>query len=79
MNEHAETTEAALAPLLDVHETMAVTRASRTTLWRYVRAGQLVPVRIAGRVLFEPDEIRRFIAARRDQPVELNDGGGDSR
>jgi excisionase family DNA binding protein len=47
--------------LLTVEDVMANLRISRPTLYRLLKTGQLVPVRIGKRTLFDPADIRSFI------------------
>jgi len=70
-----------IEPLLSLVETREVLGVSRMTLWRIVDRGDLPVVRIGGRPLFDPEDLRAFIAAnrapkRRDPAVEP--GLGDS-
>jgi len=48
--------------LLDLHETAVALRVSERTVERHVRAGDLSAVRIGSRVLFDPADLRAFIA-----------------
>ena len=47
-----------LMPLLVLSKTLAV---SPHTVRAWVRTGKLRPVRICRRLLFDPDEVRRFL------------------
>jgi excisionase family DNA binding protein len=47
--------------LLTVEDVMANLRISRPTLYRLLKSGHLVPVRIVKRTLFDPTDIRAFI------------------
>ena len=49
--------------LLTVVDLMASLRISRPTLYRLLKSGQLIPVRIGKRTLFDPADIRAFIEA----------------
>jgi excisionase family DNA binding protein len=49
--------------LLTVSDLMASLRISRPTLYRLLKSGQLIPVRIGKRTLFDPADIRAFIEA----------------
>lgn len=53
-----------LEPLLSIAEVRAVLRVSESTLYRLMRSGEIVPVRIGGRTLFSPKAVRQFIADR---------------
>jgi excisionase family DNA binding protein len=60
--------------LLSQRETAAVLGVSVKTVIRLVRAGQLIPVRIGSRTLFDPDDLDSFIksckrTARSDGPL----------
>lgn len=50
--------------LLTLEEVADLTRLSPHTIRRKVREGRLCPVRIARRLLFHPDELRRFISSK---------------
>lgn len=59
----AEThTEGDLDRLLVVDEVASLLRISRSGLYRLMREGELVPVKLGHRTLFEPREVERFIA-----------------
>ncbi len=49
--------------LLTVQDIMALLRISRPTLYRLLKSGRLVPVRIGKRTLFDPEDIRSFVEA----------------
>jgi excisionase family DNA binding protein len=49
--------------LLTVEDVMATLRISRPTLYRLLKAGHLIPVRIGKRTLFDPTDIRAFVDA----------------
>ena len=55
-------------PLLDVLTVARVLGVSDRTVWRYVRDGALGHVRIDGRTMVAPDQVRRFIDAHRIDP-----------
>ena len=52
--------------LLSLDEVVDLLRISESGVYRLVRSGELPRVKVGNRTLFEPDEIRRFIAGRRD-------------
>lgn len=49
--------------LLAVNEVASILRISRSGLYRLMREGLLVPVKLGHRTLFEPREVERFIAS----------------
>jgi excisionase family DNA binding protein len=57
--------------LLTVEDVMANLRISRPTLYRLLKSGHLISVRIGKRTLFDPTDIRAFI--------EISKKGGPSR
>jgi excisionase family DNA binding protein len=52
-------------PLLSIAEVVEILGVSEQTLYRLLREGELIPVRIRGRTLFEPSVVEEFIASRR--------------
>jgi excisionase family DNA binding protein len=52
--------------LLTVEDLMGALRISRPTLYRLLKSGQLIPVRIGKRTLFDPADIRSFIEASKN-------------
>jgi excisionase family DNA binding protein len=54
-----------IEPLLSLAETREVLGVSRMTLWRIVDRGDLPIVRIGDRPLFDPEDVRAFIASNR--------------
>ena len=52
-----------LDTLIDVPEMCRRFRCHRTTVYRAVRSGQLLPTWFRGKQLFTPAEVERFIAA----------------
>ena len=56
-----------LQPLLTIKDVVALTRLSKSKVYQLKDAGVLTPVRLpgCGKVLFEPSEVRRFLAAGR--------------
>jgi len=52
--------------LLSIDEVVHLLRISESGVYRLVRSGELPRVKVGSRTLFEPHEIRRFIASRRD-------------
>lgn len=59
------TAPASIEPLIDVKRTRELLGIGRTTLFRMIQQGDIGTVRVGDRVLFEPDEIRRYIAEHR--------------
>ncbi len=58
-----------LEPLPTIEETQALLGGvSRRTVLRELDAGELVRVRVRGRVLVDPDSIRRYIERHREGP-----------
>jgi excisionase family DNA binding protein len=60
--------------LLSLDEVAELLRISESGVYRLVRSGELPRVKVGQRTLFEPREIRRFIASRRDSATELQRG-----
>lgn len=59
--------EAALEPLPTIKETQRLLGGvSRRTVLRELDAGELVRVRVRGRVLVDPESIRRYIERHRE-------------
>jgi excisionase family DNA binding protein len=56
---------AELEPLLSVDDVVRVLGVSESGIYRLVRSGELVRVKVGNRTLFEPAAIRDFIARRR--------------
>lgn len=50
--------------LYSIKEAQYLLCCSRTSLWAYVKAGDLVPTRLGRAVRFSPESILRFVAAR---------------
>ena len=62
-------------PLMSIHEVAQVLRISPRGVYRLMRRGQLESLKVGGRTLLEPDEVRRFIASqRRCREEEERDG-----
>lgn len=57
----------ALERLPTIEETQRLLGVSRRTVLRELDAGELVRVRVRGRVLVDPDSIRSYIARHRDR------------
>ena len=55
-----------IEPLLSLDEVTHLLHISESGVYRLVRNRELARVKVGGRTLFEPSEIRRFIARRRD-------------
>ena len=60
--------------LLSLDEVAQLLRISESGVYRLVRSGELPRVKVGKRTLFEPHEIRRFIASRRDAAAEKQGG-----
>jgi len=60
----------ALEPLLSIEEVCKLLRISESGVYRLLRGGKLVSVKVGGRTLFEPGEIREFIAASRRDSLD---------
>ena len=56
--------------LVSLDEVARLLRISESGVYRLVRSGDLSRVKVGKRTLFEPHEIRRFIASRRDAASE---------
>jgi excisionase family DNA binding protein len=52
----------AIPKLLALREVAECCRVSPHTVCKWVREGKLNPVRICRRLLFQPDELARFLA-----------------
>ena len=63
--------------LLSLDEVTRLLRISESGVYRLVRSGELPRVKVGKRTLFEPCEIRRFIATRRNVAAERQ-GGHDT-
>jgi excisionase family DNA binding protein len=59
-----------LEALLSLDEVAQLLRISESGVYRLIRSGELPRVKVGSRTLFEPHEIRRFIANRRDAAPE---------
>jgi excisionase family DNA binding protein len=59
------TPRAALEPLLSIEAASELLGISQSGIYRLLRGGELPCVKVGGRTLIEPGEIREFIAARR--------------
>lgn len=56
---------------MSIHEVAEVLHISARGIYRLMGRGQISSVKVGGRTLFEPKEVRRFIASqRRDNHVE---------
>lgn len=53
--------------LYSIRETQYLLTCSRTSLWSYVKSGELQPTRLGRSVRFSPEQILRFVAARQAQ------------
>lgn len=56
-----------LEPLLSVKKVAECLGISESGVYRLCKAGELVGVKVGGRTLFEPREVRQFIEASRRQ------------
>lgn len=61
----AHQTSAALESLMCIDEVARVLRISERGVYRLMRRGELPCLKVGGRTLLEPEEVRRFIAKRR--------------
>ena len=62
-------------PLMSIDEVAQVLRISARGVYRLMRGGQLESLKVGGRTLVEPDELRRFISSqRRCREEEHQDG-----
>jgi excisionase family DNA binding protein len=50
---------------MSINEVAQVLRISERGVYRLIGRGELVPLKVGGRTLLEPGEIRGFIAAQR--------------
>ncbi len=53
--------------LYDIREACYLLSCSRTSLWSYVKSGQLQPTKLGRSVRFSPEQILRFVASRQAQ------------
>jgi excisionase family DNA binding protein len=60
--------------LLSLDEVARLLCISESGVYRLVRSGDLPRVKVGKRTLFEPHEIRRFIASRREAAAETQGG-----
>lgn len=65
--------------LLTVQDLMDTLRISRPTLYRMLKAGQLKPVRIGKRTLFDPADIRGLIQKAKTGEKRGASPGGKAR
>jgi excisionase family DNA binding protein len=63
-----------LEPLLSIDEAADLLRISDSGIYRLIRKGALMSVKVGGRTLIEPGAIRAFIAASRR---DCGDGSTD--
>ena len=63
-----------IEPLVSLDEVSRLLRISESGVYRLVRSGALPRVKVGKRTLFEPDEIRRFIASRRGSRLRAKGG-----
>ena len=66
--------EHGIEALLSLDEVVQLLRISESGVYRLVRGGELPRVKVGNRTLFEPHEIRRFIASRRDDSIDKKGG-----
>ena len=62
--------------LLSLDEVAKVLRISESGVYRLVRSGELPRVKVGNRTLFQPRDVRAFIASRREACD--GDKGGES-
>ena len=63
-----------IEPLVSLDEVSRLLRISESGIYRLVRSGALPRVKVGNRTLFEPAEIRRFIARGRDEQAQSKGG-----
>ena len=56
--------------LLSLDEVSKVLRISESGVYRLVRSGELPRVKVGNRTLFDPHDVRTFIASRREAAGE---------
>jgi excisionase family DNA binding protein len=56
----------ALEGLLTVGGVCELLNVSRQTLYRVIRAGELIPIRVSKSPRFAPDEVRRYLERHRE-------------
>lgn len=61
----APLTASALEPLMRIDEVAEVLRISERGVYRLMGRGEIACLKVGGRTLLEPDEVRRFIAQQR--------------
>jgi excisionase family DNA binding protein len=61
--------------LRSIREAATALGVSRATIFRLMRSGDLTPVRILGRTLFEDAELHRLITRRRGKKRETARSG----
>lgn len=66
--------EHGIEPLLSIEEVTGLLRISESGVYRLVRHGELPRVKVGNRTLFEPAEIRRFIARQREEQGNTTPG-----
>ena len=54
-----------IEPLLSIEDVAGVLRISESGVYRLIRRDEISCVKVGGRTLFEPGELRTFIAAKR--------------
>jgi len=60
-------------PLLDLKEAGRLLSISPWTVRSYVKAGRIIPLRIGRRVLFEEEELQRFITESKARSGRLEE------
>jgi excisionase family DNA binding protein len=63
-----------IEPLVSLDEVVQLLRISESGVYRLVRSGELSRVKVGNRTLFEPHEIRQFIASRREAACKQSEG-----
>jgi len=72
-------TVAYIEPLLSIEDVAGVLRISESGIYRLIRREELCCVKVGGRTLFEPVELRKFIAAKRQQGAKNLDSTTSTR
>ncbi len=63
----------ALEPLLSIEQVSEFLGISQSGIFRLLRSEELACVKVGGRTLIEPAEVRKFIAARRRAAAALDE------
>ncbi len=54
--------------LLSVNETMSILNISRQTIYRLIKQGKLLPIKIGRKTLFKEEDLKKFIEESRTIP-----------